>query len=309
MLWRQIVDFIDKRILLSLLANCRVTYQELANEHGISSNAIKKRIDKLEQSGIIESYVIELSLAMVDAENAMLFASTDGTEDSFTFINSLGTNETINYVGELSGSMYIIFTTYRNGSVGLGQVTAFLRSFDFVTKVDIFPIFMERGKKKDFSTQELLVIRELLKNPREPVSSIASSTNLPARVVKKVLDGFMSHEYVQLTIRWNLNAGNNITFLERIEFDEKITSLPKILSWLEQQFPKSYLTPIICSTVPVIYAAFIIDQLSELHEIESIVKKRTGFKSIITYIGKPSKVFPDIKTDTLIHLVTEKFRT
>lgn len=303
------MDFIDKRILLSLLANCRVTYQELANEHGISSNAIKKRINKLESSGIIESYAIELSLAMTDAEFAMFFAFTTGTENSSSFINTLGSNESINYVGELSGSTYIIFATYQNGSAGLGQVSAFLRSFDFVTKVDIYPIFMERGNKKEFSTQELLVIRELLKNPREPVSSIASSTNLPARIIKKVLDEFKTNLYVQLTIRWNLNAGNNITFLERIEYNEKTVQLSQILSWLDQQFQKSYLTPIICSTLPVIYAAFVIDQLSELHEIESILKKQSGFISLITYIGKPSKVFPDIKTDYLKELVEEKFRT
>ncbi len=58
--------------------------------------------------------------------------------------------------------------------------------------------------------------------------------------------------------------------------------------------------------IPVIYAAFIIDQLTELHEIESIIKKQSGFKSFITYIGKPSKVFPDIKTDLLRKLVAEK---
>lgn len=299
------MDFIDKQILLSLLANCRVTYQELANAHNISSNAIKKRIDKMESNGIIESYVIELSYAMVNAENAMIFASTNGSENSSTFIDQLGSNETINYVGELSGSVYIIFITYQNGSIGLGQFTAFLRSFDFVTKVEMYPLFIMKGKIKEFNTQELLVIRELLKNPREPVSSIASSTNLPARIIKRILDDFKTNNYVQLTIRWNLNAGNNISFLERIEFDEKRTSVQTILTWLEQQFQKSFLAPIICSTVPVIYAAFVIDQLTELHEIESILKKHEGFKSIITYIGKPSKSFPDIKTDYLKKLIAK----
>ena len=58
--------------------------------------------------------------------------------------------------------------------------------------------------------------------------------------------------------------------------------------------------------IPVIYAAFIIDQLTEQHEIESIIKKQSGFKSFITYIGKPSKAFQDIKTNLLRKLVAEK---
>jgi Lrp/AsnC family leucine-responsive transcriptional regulator len=300
------LDFIDKQILLALLNNCRITYQELATNHDISSNAIKKRIDKMENTGVIESYAVELSLAMVDAEFAMFFVSTNGTEDSTSFIKELGQHETINYVGELSGSVYIIFCSYQNGSVGLGKVTTFLRVFPFVSKVDTYPVFMNRGKKKDFSTQELLVLRELLKNPREAVSSIATKTSLPARVIKKVLDDFKTNDYVQLTIRWNLNAGDTITILERIEFDEKITSLDQILAWLANEFQKSYLLPLICSTLPVLYAAFVLDQLNEISEIESLIKKHLGLISVVTYIGKPSKVFPDIKLSYLKKLLSEK---
>ena len=303
------MDYIDKQILQSLMNYCRVTYQELASIHNVSSNAIKKRIDKLESSGVIESYIVELSYAMVDAERAMLFVSTSGIEDSKNFIMELGKNETINYVGELSGSVYIIFNSYQNGSVGLGKVTAFLRTFDFVNKVETYPLFTIKGVKKDFSHQELLVLRELVKNPRESVSAIANATNLPARVIKKILDDFKTNQRVSLTIRWNLNAGNNIIFLERIEFDEKIITIDKLDAWLATTFQKSYLAPIICSTVPVVYAAFTIDQLTELHEIESILKKNTGFKSLISYMGKPSYSFDDIKTDALNKLLQEKFRT
>lgn len=299
------MDYVDKQILLALLANCRVTYQELATQHNLSSNAIKKRIDKMESNGIIESYCIETSLAMVDAETAMFFVSTNGKENNSEFIKNLGTNECINYVGELSGSTYIIFCSHQNGSIGLGKLTAFLRSFDFATTVEAYPIFMDPGRKKDFSHQELLVIRELLKNAREPVSGIATSTNLPARVIKKVIDELRSNMYIFFTIRWNLNAGNNITFLERIEIDEKITSLEKIHILLDKQFQKSYITPIICTTIPVIYAAFIIDQLTELQEIEGIIKKYQGIKSITTYIGKPNFSFEDIKTKYLKNLVAK----
>ena len=298
------MDFIDKQILLSLLANCRVTYQELANVHNMSSNAIKKRIDKMESNGIIESYVIELSFAMVDAESAMFFVSTNGKENNSEFINDLGKHETINYVGELSGSVYIVFSSYQNGSLGLGQVASFLRSFEFVINVESFPLYMTPGQKKDFSHQELLIIRELVKNPREPVSSIANATNLPARLIKKTIDD-LTKGYVSLTIRWNLNAGNNITFLERIEFDEKITSLNSLNLWLGEQFKRSYLTPIICTTVPVLYAVFVVDQLAELQEIEPIIKKYKGIKSLTTFIGKPSVSFDDIKSNFLKKLIAK----
>ena len=40
------MDEIDKRILRDLAGNCRVSYQELGNKHGISANAMIKVLDQ-----------------------------------------------------------------------------------------------------------------------------------------------------------------------------------------------------------------------------------------------------------------------
>ena len=47
------LDLLDKQIILALNVNCRTSYQALAHELGLSVNAVKKRINKLIETGVI----------------------------------------------------------------------------------------------------------------------------------------------------------------------------------------------------------------------------------------------------------------
>jgi Lrp/AsnC family transcriptional regulator, leucine-responsive regulatory protein len=50
------LDETDQRLVGCLRANARVTLAELANEVSLSSPAVKRRIDRLEQRGVITGY-------------------------------------------------------------------------------------------------------------------------------------------------------------------------------------------------------------------------------------------------------------
>ena len=72
----------------------------MANKHGVSANAIKKRVKKMLETGSIEGFSVELSLAMLDAEVVMCLAYTDGTEDENTFIEEIGNNYMVSTIGK-----------------------------------------------------------------------------------------------------------------------------------------------------------------------------------------------------------------
>jgi Lrp/AsnC family transcriptional regulator, leucine-responsive regulatory protein len=55
------VDATDQRILHLLQQNARQTFGEIGREVGLSAPAVKRRIDRLEESGVIRGYT-----AMVD---------------------------------------------------------------------------------------------------------------------------------------------------------------------------------------------------------------------------------------------------
>ena len=51
------LDAIDRRILRALQADGRLTYDALAAEAGLSSSAVLRRVRRLEEAGVIASYV------------------------------------------------------------------------------------------------------------------------------------------------------------------------------------------------------------------------------------------------------------
>lgn len=53
----QTLDKLDRHILRSLQANGRVTYDQIADEVGLSPSAVLRRVRRLEESGVIDRYV------------------------------------------------------------------------------------------------------------------------------------------------------------------------------------------------------------------------------------------------------------
>lgn len=61
------LDAVDRRILVALQAQGRITYDELAAAIGLSASATLRRVRRLEESGVIAGYV-----ALVDPERVGL---------------------------------------------------------------------------------------------------------------------------------------------------------------------------------------------------------------------------------------------
>ncbi|MHA2425196.1 MAG: Lrp/AsnC family transcriptional regulator, partial [Candidatus Thorarchaeota archaeon] len=74
------MDAIDKSILMALDQNCRLSYEALARDLGVSANAIRKRITNLIESRVITDFVVLFSAAMTGAESLFLQIETDGCE-------------------------------------------------------------------------------------------------------------------------------------------------------------------------------------------------------------------------------------
>jgi Lrp/AsnC family leucine-responsive transcriptional regulator len=56
------MDLYNRKILMELQKNARISYKELGNKIGLSSPAVKERVQKMEDSGIIKGYSAKLDL-------------------------------------------------------------------------------------------------------------------------------------------------------------------------------------------------------------------------------------------------------
>lgn len=62
------IDKIDLKLLKALSKNSRTEYKDLATKIGLSANAIKHRINNLENSGIVQGYTISIDMRKLDYE-------------------------------------------------------------------------------------------------------------------------------------------------------------------------------------------------------------------------------------------------
>ncbi|UCH05052.1 MAG: Lrp/AsnC family transcriptional regulator, partial [Candidatus Thorarchaeota archaeon] len=295
-------DEVDKAILLDLSHNCRMPYQSLARKLGISSNAVKKRVDRLIEEGVIERFTVELSLEMFGGDIALCILETDGTEDEHAFCSTLGENPMVGVVGPTSGSMYMAFATYI-GTSGLSELGTFLRTQESVEGVELIPLIFPRGRKVGYSKSHLKVLKALAMNARMPVRDIAKKTGLAARSVRRLINEIIKGEGVRLSLSWDLNASDGIAMIARTEWIPEKTDISNMIGLFSSQFPEFY-TPIIAASEPVIFASFVGPNLKRLDEIASQIKKSEMVRSVVSIFGRPSFSYPDLKQHELESLLS-----
>lgn len=58
----------DQQVLALLRENARATTTELAKSLGLSRSTVQKRLERMEDTGVIEGYTVQLSSAYLDQE-------------------------------------------------------------------------------------------------------------------------------------------------------------------------------------------------------------------------------------------------
>jgi Lrp/AsnC family leucine-responsive transcriptional regulator len=280
------LDIIDKRLMLELDSNCRITYQELSEIVNLSANAVKKRVAKLLEKGLIERFFVLLSLAMIDADMVFALVHTDGSEFQEKFINKLSQLDETIQVSPVAcgiGGLYCIFAL-TIGPSGLSDFGSFLRSLDSVDQVNLHVLIYPRGKKSQFTPLQLRVIKHLIDEPRMPVVEIAKLSGLTSRRVRKILDELQKEESISLAIFWDLGAEGLTDAFVRIEWDENKTTNKEINNWLCQEFPLEYWSAFVSAMSPVLFARFAFDKLERIESISRKIRKADFINSISTLV-------------------------
>ncbi|MFW9920278.1 MAG: winged helix-turn-helix transcriptional regulator [Candidatus Thorarchaeota archaeon] len=294
------MDEMDKIILLSLASNARMPYQTIARKLGVSSNAVKKRVDRLVEMGVIVDFIVELSLGMFNGEMKLVLLTTDGSEDEQEFCDMLGENPMIGVVGPGSSSTYMVFATHV-GSEGLSELSNFVRSQRNIEEVHFYPILYPKGKKVHFTKSHLRVLGLLSEDARMKVEEISKRTNFAPRTVRRLINEIIESEGVRIGLMWDLNAGDSIGFILRVEWHPERADASKVMQLLSN-FPEYYM-PIISATEPVIFATFVVSNVKDIDRIVSRIKSDPSIKNLVTYLGKKSRVYPDLRNYELQELI------
>lgn len=248
------VDDIDKKIILELDSDCRMTYKAMADKLGMSATAAKKRITKLLERGVIDHFVTTLSFEMIESDLLLAIIQTDGSEYQEEFIGEIGKNTAVLQVSSVAcgkGGLYSVFAV-TSGLTALSDFGIFLRTLESVTNAEIHVLIYPRGHKVSLTKTQKRVLNQLVDNPRMSIVELSDVVGMTARRVRRSIVELQEGRGIRFSIFWNLGIGGLNEVLLRIEWEEKETTHESMIDWLRQEYPLEFWTPFISATSPVV---------------------------------------------------------
>lgn len=239
------MDWLDKAIMMELYNNARVSVQDLAKQFDVSFNTIKTRIKKLEQTGAIQEYAVELSLEMLDAENLFIDITTDGKENMTILIEQIGNHPLVRFVYRTGNRKYHARAVVA-GTVEFFDLKQYIESLDGITMVEFHPYMWiapyvspqskarTRGHKVTFSKNQLRVLQCLVNDVRMPVKEIAKRTRLSPRRVTRILAELRNGGGVHFTMRMVLFGDVELKLF--VQYDETKTTINQIIEWFQEHY-------------------------------------------------------------------------
>jgi DNA-binding Lrp family transcriptional regulator len=296
------MDEIDRKLLIDLQKNCRVSYQELSRTYGISANAIRRRILNLEETGEIAGYTVALAPAMVGVERIFGLLSSDGSRDELDLVDEIGSHQNIMAAAAYTNGIYALVAEYK-GPEELLEVGSYLRRIEGIKSAELHPVLGTFGVEMELSNLHLRVLKCLLDDPRMSVVEIAKESGLTARRVRRLLTQLEDSGAVRFRALVELGAASSIPFIAKITWDEKTTTYARILEWIEKTYPLNHWESFISASEPILYSLLAAHNLTEVTELTRDIRKHTLVRGVTTIISKYHKFFPNYRMNKLREMI------
>ncbi len=298
------LDELDKKILIDLQRNCRVSYQELSRKYGISANAIRRRILNLEESGVIAGYSIALSPAMTGTDFLFGILSTDGSRDEVEMVAAIGASRNIIAAAAYTDGNYALVAEY-HGPQELHEVGTFLRTLASVEKAELHTFIGSWGSEMKLTKTHLRVLKPLLDDPRLPIVDIAQKTGLTARRVRRLIRELEENDVLRFTALPELGAATSLPFIIRILWDERNATYSTITDWLFKEYSLQHWETYVSASEPVIYSLLVADDITNLTETVRSIRQNKHVTSVKVMIAGYHQFFSSLRREKFIKMVKE----
>ena len=262
----------------------------------MTATAIRKRFDRLIETGVIEEFVVLLKPAMVGSEYLIALVNTDGTENEEEFIGQIGANFNVIQVGQLatgSGRMYFVHCEYI-GTEGLKNLGTFFRQLEQVTNTELHTTLTNRGQEFNIKRLHLQILNILLEDARMSVSQIAERLGYTSRRVSRAIQEMLDSDAFWFSTRWNLSQGENTEFYLKITYDEKTSTKESVDEWLRETYPNEYWFSFYSAMEPVLFAKCVTEHFRVAGEMARAVDVAPYSCSVDVLLSYPVTKFPRV---------------
>lgn len=308
----------DKSLIYHLGNNCRLSYQMLARKTGLTVNGVKKRVNKLIETGIIDRFTVHLTGRGIVPRIRLLLAlvSTDGKEDKQVFIQELGDTQLFHEVITLVDGRYICHAQVARPDDVLILERSFrekdcikqaeIRQYHHVheTVPDYSPASKMPHESISFTELQIQVLRCLVENARMSISEIATHTKFTTKRVRKVITELETSKTLRFSIRNVFGAGEDFDCFIKLQFDEHKVEPIEIMDWFRKRYPLNHWWGFRYVDEPIYYDRLLVNDMHIIEEISDLVKQLPFVESVETLVFFKHKNFP-LLAERLLHQMLE----
>lgn len=125
----------DYKLLMLLRQNARISYSELARIFNVSDTAIRKRIKKLEEKGVIKRYTVEIDPKKIGFDIVALIGIDTKPEYFLSVLDKLKRSKKTMSLYSASGDHMILVECWFRNSSELTSFVDWIKGLEGVTRI------------------------------------------------------------------------------------------------------------------------------------------------------------------------------
>ena len=270
------------QILSRLLNNCRESDRQIGKELGVSGGAVKSRIRKMQEAGVIEYFALKIEPPVL------------GYGVFYVVVTGRDFNAILEQV-KLVGDPFLIVPC-----VGGVTVCGIVVKEDVQQKIELAKNLMRDvrvltifeaenpGVNSNLTKTDLMIINELMKEPRQKIETIAKATELSTKTITRSIEKLQNDDAIQFTLVYEPTKIEG--YIPHAVLTWITGDLEATLKKLEGEFSKNFLQiPFIAKNQIVLFMYS--DNIFKLDDLTQRVRNITGVESADLFIPKKI-VFP-----------------
>ena len=289
------------KILSRLLNNCRESDRQIGKELGISGGAVRVRIKKMQDSGIIEKFFLKIEPPILGHGVLYFVVSGENVQEILEQVSLVG--EPYIVVPCVGGVTVCGIAVQEN----LGQKIELAKKL--MKDLRVLSIFEAENSvfKSNLTKTDLEILEELIKEPRQKIEKIAKNTNLSTKTVTRSIEKLHKNDGFQFTLIYDPTKIED--FIPHAVLSWVDGDLKETLENLNDTFSESYLQiPFIAKNQIVLFlysdSIFKMDELTQKIRTSKNVKSADLFipKKISFYTNWMKKSITESKKSPKLHL-------
>lgn len=271
------MDKLDLQILSILLDNCRESDRQIGNKIGISGAAVKSRIEKMIQNGIIENFALKIEPPVLGYNVLYIVITGQNIDEILKQVALIG--EPFFVVPCVGGITVCSIVIKENVKQKIELAKNLMRDVRFLS---IFEA-ENPGIRSDLTKTDLEIINQLLKNPRIKIEELSRLTKLSTKTIARSLKKLQNDEAILFTLIYDPSKFQQYISFAVLVWVEK--DLSETLKQLTKKFSNSFLQkPFIAKNQIVLFLYS--NNIFELDNITQKVREVLGVASADLFIPK-----------------------